>query len=212
LDFSRRETGDFDESLGKFPTSIFFGQFRAAAAALASKIGTRRRLQPTNMAREDEEPFTDCVVCFGQKGRERRSDGAAVCKFDGCSKEYTRRNRERAGDGISRREAPPPSAPPAKCRKIKDVLGVSTCLLAEMDADERRVGRKSSDDDIQIQVRGGFGGTDDKAEDLIPDTRWVQLADLLDALDKKGRKKLHTFAEDLKEMLEDAEDRLCDEE
>ena len=115
------------------------------------------------MAADDEEPFYGCVVCSGEQGRERKAAGAAVCKFDGCAKEYTRRRRaaDAAGDTPRRREAPP-AAPPAKCRKIKDVLGVSMCLLSEMDADEKRVGRDNGDDDIQCQVRGGFGGARDK--------------------------------------------------
>ena len=57
-------------------------------------------------------------------------------------------------------------------------------------------------------MRGGFGGARDKAEDLIPDTRWVTLDDLVAAMDKRSLKKLFTFAEQLKGVLEAAEERL----
>ena len=39
-----------------------------------------------------------------------------------------------------------------------------------MTSEEKRLGRKNGDDDIQCEVRGGFGGARDKAEDLIPDS------------------------------------------
>ena len=101
-----------------------------------------------------------------------------------------------------------PAAPATKCRKIKDVLGVSLCLVSEMSSEERRVGRKNGDDDIHCEVRGGFGSAGDKAEDLIPDTRWVKLDELVDAMDKRALKKLFLFAGQLKGVLEAAEERL----
>ena len=76
------------------------------------------------------------------------------------------------------------------------------CVMSSMSADERRVGRKNGDDDIHIQLRGGFGNSGDAAEDLIPDTRWVKLDDLVEAMEKRELKKLFTFAQQLKGMLE----------
>ena len=28
---------------------------------------------------EDEEAFPDCEVCYGESGRERKSEGSAIC-------------------------------------------------------------------------------------------------------------------------------------
>ena len=33
------------------------------------------------MAIDDEEAFEDCVVCSGERGREQRSEGSAICKL-----------------------------------------------------------------------------------------------------------------------------------
>ena len=114
--------------------------------------------------------YEDCVVCGGERGRERRSGGSSICKFDGCQKELSRRRKEARAAGDVPPVAERPPAQPAKCRKIKDVLGVTLCGL-DLDADQRRVGKKSGYDDVQLQMRGGFGGAKDKAEDLMPDTR-----------------------------------------
>ena len=104
-----------------------------------------------------------------------------------------------------------PPAQPAKCRKIKDVLGVSVCGF-DLNADERRVGKEWGYDDIQFQLRGGFGGARDKAEDLMPDTRWVKLDDLVEAMPKRDLKKLFTFAKNLCSVLEAAEQELRESE
>ena len=115
-------------------------------------------------------PYEDCVVCGGERGRERRSGGSSICKFDGCQKELSRRRKEARAAGDVPPVAERPPAQPAKCRKIKDVLGVSVCGF-DLNADEKRVGKEWGYDDIQFQLRGGFGGARDKAEDLMPDTR-----------------------------------------
>ena len=159
------------------------------------------------MAERDEVPYEDCVVCGGERGRERRSANSSICKFNACQKELSRRRQEARAAG----DVPPVAqrlpAPPAKCRKIKDVLGVTLCGL-DLDADQRRVGKKSGYDDVQLQVRGGFGGAKDKAEDLMPDTRWVKLDDLVEAMPKRDLKKLFTFAKNLVSVLEAAEQEL----
>ena len=160
------------------------------------------------MPRPDEVPFLDCVECHGDNKRERRSDGSATCKHDGCKKDYARKRKAGAAGDITALPQQAPVAPPAKCRKIKDVLGVSMVLVSELSSDERRVGRKLGDNDISCEVRGGFGNSGDKAEDLIPDTRWVKLTDLVVAMDKQQLKKLFTFAGKLQDALKLAEERV----
>ena len=85
---------------------------------------------------------------------------------------------------------------------------MSLCLTSEMTGEEKRTGRKNGDDDIQCQVRGGFGVARDKAEDLIPDTRWVKLDELVDAMDRAQLNKLFKFASQLEGLLQRAEERL----
>jgi|TARA_B110000037_G_C16654772_1_gene316045 hypothetical protein len=160
------------------------------------------------MPRPDEDPFLDCVECHGDNNRERRSDGSATCKHDGCKKAYARKRKAGGAGDITALPQQASVAPPAKCRKIKDVLGVSMVLVSELSSDERRVGRKCGDNDIHCAVRGGFGNRGDKAEDLIPDTRWVQLTDLVEALDKQQLKKLSAFAGKLQDALKLAEERV----
>ena len=43
------------------------------------------------MAIEDEEPFVDCDVCGGERGREQRSEGSAICKHESCKRVYAAR-------------------------------------------------------------------------------------------------------------------------
>ena len=51
---------------------------------------------------EDEEAFPDCEVCYGESGRERKSEGSAICRFDGCVREYKRRRAARRDSGTAR--------------------------------------------------------------------------------------------------------------
>ena len=150
----------------------------------------------------------DCIECHGASGRARRSEGSAICPFDGCKRKYAKRRRGSNGDGELPLVEMPPKVPRHECRKIKDVLGVSLCLTSEMTSEEKRLGRKNGDDDMQCEVRGGFGGARDKAEDLIPDTRWVKLVDLVDAMDQTQLKKLFMFARQLEGLLQRAEENL----
>ena len=48
-----------------------------------------------------------------------------------------------------------------------------------MVADDRakRAGCKADDNNIAYKVRGGFGA--DKDDELIPDTRWIKLSELV---------------------------------
>jgi len=154
----------------------------------------------------------DCVVCHGERGRARRSDGSATCLHDGCKRDYAKRRRGSNDDGDNLLAEKLPKEPRHECRKIKDVLGVSLCLTSGMASEERRIGRKHGDDDIQCEVRGGFGGARDKVEDLIPDTRWVKLVELVDAMDHSQLKKLFTFARQLEGLLERAEENLREDD
>jgi hypothetical protein len=160
------------------------------------------------MSDEEEEVFFDCVECFGANGRARRSDGSNTCRHDKCKRDYAAKRRRGSDNNGDISSLPLPKAPQHKCRKIKDVLGVSLCLTSQMSGEEKRTGRKTGDDDIQCQVRGGFGGARDKVEDLIPDTRWVKLDELVDAMDHSQLKKLFTFSRQLVDVLERAEERL----
>ena len=55
-------------------------------------------------------------------------------------------------------------------------------------------------------VRGGFG--EDEADGLFPDTRWVELSELVSNMDDKDLAKLDTFASGLKKTLQAARKRL----
>ena len=157
-------------------------------------------------SRTGEPIFFGCVVCYGKKGRSRKSAGSSNCLHDSCK--GVRGKRAHAGLDDAEYFADDS----LKCFKIKSVLGVSTCL--HMDADERRVGREAEDDDVYIQLRGGFGkSADEDKDDLIPDTRWVQLAELVSAkLDGSELDKLEKFAKALPKVLKDARRQLEERE
>ena len=63
----------------------------------------------------------------------------------------------------------------------------------------------AEDDDIYLQVRGGFGkSADEDKGNLIPepDTRWVQLAQLVDnGIDGKALNQLEKLAKALRKPL-----------
>ena len=159
--------------------------------------------------RYDGQPiFYDCVQCHGDKRRSRRSLGSTNCKHESC-KGVRKRGREEA-ESKQRRLCGCNVV--SSCFKIKALLGVSTCL--NLDADERRTGRTADDDDIYIQVRGGFGRSADEDEgDLIPDTRWVQLAQLVDnGIDGEALNQLEKLAKALPKLVKAAAKRIKDRE
>ena len=84
------------------------------------------------------------------------------------------------------------------------------CASSWTPRDERRVGRHADDDDYQLQVRGGFGkhkGEDDM--DLIPDNRWVSLAELVtNDVDAAALAALETLAKKLPKALKAAAKRI----
>ena len=147
--------------------------------------------------------FDDCVSCGGKQGRSRRSLGSTNCRHEACKGVRKRRHEE-----LESVATPALRATTTSCFKVKDLLGVSLCL--ELDADERRVGREADDDDISLQVRGGFGKSADEDEsDLIPDTRWVQWSELVDnEVDDDALETLEKLAKTLPKLLKAARKRI----
>ena len=157
-------------------------------------------------SRTGEPIFYGCIMCNGRKGRSRKSTGSVNCLHESCRGVRGKRSHAEPDDAEFFADDS------LKCFKIKVVLGVSTCL--HMGPDERRVGRDAEDDDVYIQLRGGFGkSADEDKDDLIPDTRWVQLAELVSAkLDGSELDKLEKFAKALPKVLKDARRQLEERE
>ena len=151
--------------------------------------------------------FYDCVRCSGGNGRSRRSAGSSNCRHESC-----KGAKKRAVDAGELLQPTASAASSLKCFKVKRVLGVSTCL--HLNDDERRVGRAAADDDIYIQLRGGFGrSADEDTDDLVPDTRWVQLAELVNAdMDASELNVLDKFAKALPKVLKEARKRIEERE
>ena len=147
--------------------------------------------------------FFDCVSCGGKNGRSRKSPGSSNCMHDSCKGVRKRRHEE-----LEAVAAPALRAATTSCFKVKELLGISVCL--ELDADERRVGREADDDDIALQIRGGFGkGAHEDESDLIPDTRWVQWSELVDNdVDDDALDKLERLAKTLPKLLKAARKRI----
>ena len=100
------------------------------------------------------------------------------------------------------------AAAPRFCFQIKDVVGVSMCK-DRLTRKERRVGRDREDEDIQYQVRGKFGDdSDEDLEDMVPDTRWVKLSELVQKIDEPGCAALDAFAAKLQKAAKAARKRL----
>ena len=158
----------------------------------------------------------DCEFCSGERGCPRASAGSIRCSASKCKD--AQRKRRRAGDepipevmlptvGL---EAAP--AAPRFCYNIKEVIGVSFCM-EKMSGAELRAGREFADDELKYQVRGKFGDHDDEdLDDMMPDTRWVKLSDLVDKIDEKGCAALDSFAKDLQKVAKAARRRLREAE
>ena len=161
-----------------------------------------------DLDRFDGQPiFYGCAKCHGDNRRSRRSSGSTNCKHESC-----KGVRKRGHEEAESTEAPAVAAAATSCFKIKELLGVSTCL--NLDADERRTGRTADDDNIYLQVRGGFGKSADEDEgDLIPDTRWVQLAQLVDnEIDDEALTQLEKLAKALPKLVKAAARRIKERE
>ena len=131
------------------------------------------------MSDEGEEVFYECVICSGAHKRSRNGDNGTRCKHDSCKKELTRRNTElRAARLAPAGDAPVVDSDPTSCFRIKEVLGVSMCL--KLSKTEKRLGYDYGDEDICYQVRGKYGGSKhEDPDDMVSDTRWVQLKELV---------------------------------
>ena len=133
------------------------------------------------MSEDEEDIYYDCVVCSGAKKRARNGDNGTRCKHNSCKMELTRRNDVWRAAGAALApvgDAPVVDSDPTECFQIKEVLGVSMCL--KMTKTEKRLGCNYDEADSCYHVRGKFGGSkDEDLDDMISDTRWVQLKELV---------------------------------
>ena len=97
-----------------------------------------------------------------------------------------------------------------RCFEVKEVIGVSLCQISAMSNRDRRAGRKRGAHDICCEVRGGFG--EDTEDAFTPDTRWVLLSELVQNIGREELTELNKFAKTLKKTLEEAQQKLEDEE
>ena len=129
----------------------------------------------------DDDTFYDCVECSGERGRPRRSDGSATCKFDGCKRSYAKKRKLEAVAADAPRSAQlaptGATAAPTVCYKIKHVLGVAMCLPSDMSGYERRNGKKAAADQLSYLVCGGFG---EDAQDSMINDRLQNIVDLVE--------------------------------
>ena len=100
--------------------------------------------------------------------------------------------------------APPAKAARTSCFKIPEVLGVDMCVAASPRG-QQRAGRKADDDNIAYEVRGGFG--EDKDDELIPETRWIRLSELVHNMDERSLIALDKWAGKLQKALQEARQR-----
>ena len=152
--------------------------------------------------------FTGCCVCFGDMNKPRNGANGSRCTHNSCKTELTRRNQEaRAAKLASAGDAPMVDIDPTECFKIKEVLGVSMCL--KMSKTEKRRGCDYGDDDCYYQVRGKYGGSkDEDLDDMISDTRWVKLPELVMNMDESQLSELDKFAGQLQKAAKAARKRV----
>ena len=75
---------------------------------------------------------------------------------------------------------------------------------APLVADNRakRAGCKADDNNIAYKVRGGFGA--DKDDELIPDTHWIKLSELVYNIDERALASLDKWAGKLQKAEREA--------
>jgi len=161
---------------------------------------------------ESGDVFWDCHYCSGERGCPRASEGSIRCSAGRCKRQQAAERAAAKDEPASLLlEASGPAqstAAPRFCFQIKDVVGVSMCK-DRLTSKERRVGRDREDEDIQYQVRGKFGDdSDEDLEDMVPDTRWVKLSELVQKIDEPGCAALDTFAAKLQKAAKVARKRL----
>ena len=149
---------------------------------------------------DDGDVFWECYICSGENGRERKSEGSVICAHNSCVKEHTRRRKAARGEDSERTAlALPPKAARTSCFKVRDVVGVDLCVTAS--ERQRRAGRTLDEDNISYKVRGGFG--EDKDDELIPDTRWVPLSELVANMDERTLGVLDKWAATLEKTAKE---------
>ena len=95
---------------------------------------------------------------------------------------------------------------PTSCFKVKEVLGMSMCL--KMTTTEKRLGCDYGDEDCYYHIRGKFGGSSSEdPDDMISDTRWVQLKELVLNMDESQLSELDTWAGQLQKAAKAARRR-----
>ena len=143
---------------------------------------------------DEGDVFYECVICSGGNKRSRNGDNGTRCKHDSCKKELTRRNTElRAARLEPTGDAPMVDSDPTSCFRIKEVLGVSMCL--KLSKTEKRLGYEYGDEDYCYQVRGKYGGSkDEDPDDMVSDTRWVQLKELVHNMGESELSELDRWA------------------
>ena len=161
---------------------------------------------------EDAEVFMECYYCEGKSGCPRASRGSIRCSAGQCKRKQAADNKA-AKAGLT--EALPlagdltqSASLPRYCFNIKEVVGVDICSN-RLTSKERRVGRARADEDWAYKVRGKFGDdSDEDSDDMVPDTRWVPLSELVEKLDEPACKKLDAFASSLQKAAKEARKRL----
>ena len=119
---------------------------------------------------------------------------AASTKAARRSSHGARRNTElRAARLEPTGDAPMVDSDPTSCFRIKEVLGVSMCL--KLSKTEKRIGYEYGDEDYCYQVRGKYGGSkDEDPDDMVSDTRWVQLKELVHNMGESELSELDRWA------------------
>ena len=156
------------------------------------------------MADDGEDIYYDCVICSGARKRPRNGANGSRCMHNSCKTELTRRNSERrAAAQAPAGDATLVDSDPTECFMIKEVLGVSMCL--KMSKTEKRLGCEYGDDDIYYQVRGKYGGSSNEdLDDMISDTRWVQLKELVTNMREPELAELDAWAGQLQKAAKAA--------
>ena len=179
---------------------------------IATTLWSRDAQSPSFMSDDgddaDEAVFEGCYICKGANERARRSVGSPVCKFTGCIKEHSRRRNDRAPIEGRTALAPPAKAARTACFAVREVIGIDLCVAAS--ERQKRAGRPLDDDNISYKVRGGFG--EDEEDELIPDTRWVTLSELVANMDESELTDLDVWAGKLKKAAQAARKRLRERE
>ena len=154
--------------------------------------------------------FYGCHYCSGERECPRASAGSIRCTAGQCKRQQTAERAAAKGALIDAlpQVAEPASSSPRWCFKIKEVVGVTLCS-ERLTGKEKRLGKEKEDEDIGYLVRGKFGDdSDEDSDDMVPDTKWVKLSDLVEKIDEAGCKKLDAFAGGLQKLAKAARKRM----